>query len=284
METQPHMVYGPRPVHPAHPASVPVYMAHYSSASGQPLAHPQYQLPSPCVPYPSPSHMAAAQVHFHHRYDAPAMAQDDNSHRSLHNEDGKQCFEDFSFPMSPASSVVSVPDQSLKAKTIVANMPKDSKDVVQFNTNVDQLMKTIQADEENMEDQQQLCTPAPSPRSELESGRSTPAMPVASSSGNARVKKYVCQGPNCNKKFSQKTHLEIHSRTHSGLKPYVSSYISCPVHSATLSDLIVSRASSKAATAHSLNVGTGRRTCADTLATNHLSARFVASALPREAM
>jgi len=35
-------------------------------------------------------------------------------------------------------------------------------------------------------------------------------------------KKYECMVKGCGKSFFQKTHLEIHARAHSGVKPYVS--------------------------------------------------------------
>lgn len=34
-------------------------------------------------------------------------------------------------------------------------------------------------------------------------------------------KKYHCSMPDCNKSFYQKTHLEIHTRAHTGIKPFV---------------------------------------------------------------
>ena len=37
-------------------------------------------------------------------------------------------------------------------------------------------------------------------------------------------KRYQCLMPNCNKSFYQKTHLEIHTRAHTGVKPFVRLY------------------------------------------------------------
>jgi uncharacterized Zn-finger protein len=34
-------------------------------------------------------------------------------------------------------------------------------------------------------------------------------------------KRYICEIAGCDKRFSQKTHLEIHERKHTGDKPYV---------------------------------------------------------------
>ena len=35
-------------------------------------------------------------------------------------------------------------------------------------------------------------------------------------------KRYQCTMPDCDKSFYQKTHLEIHIRAHTGVKPFVS--------------------------------------------------------------
>lgn len=39
--------------------------------------------------------------------------------------------------------------------------------------------------------------------------------------GQKVKKRYECEFEGCNKSFFQKTHLEIHTRAHSGDKPYV---------------------------------------------------------------
>lgn len=41
-------------------------------------------------------------------------------------------------------------------------------------------------------------------------------------------KRYSCNLPNCGKSFYQKTHLEIHIRAHTGVKPYVRPHFLCP--------------------------------------------------------
>lgn len=41
------------------------------------------------------------------------------------------------------------------------------------------------------------------------------------------VLKYKCTFPDCNKSFSQKTHLEIHGRSHTGERPYVCDFEGC---------------------------------------------------------
>jgi transposase-like protein len=38
-------------------------------------------------------------------------------------------------------------------------------------------------------------------------------------------KRYLCSMPDCHKSFYQKTHLDIHTRAHTGVKPFVSQAI-----------------------------------------------------------
>ncbi|CAK7237059.1 DNA-binding transcription factor [Sporothrix bragantina] len=50
-------------------------------------------------------------------------------------------------------------------------------------------------------------------------------------------KPYPCTLPGCNMTFSQKTHLDIHWRSHTGEKPYVCSYADCGAHFSQLGNL-----------------------------------------------
>ncbi|EUC30316.1 hypothetical protein COCCADRAFT_104228 [Bipolaris zeicola 26-R-13] len=72
---------------------------------------------------------------------------------------------------------------------------------VHFSTDVDTLMKAIQAKQttpsEPAEPKEDTTKPSQKPR-----------------------KRYQCTVPNCNKSFYQKTHLEIHIRAHTGAKPF----------------------------------------------------------------
>ncbi|KAK7538998.1 hypothetical protein IWX49DRAFT_91412 [Phyllosticta citricarpa] len=72
---------------------------------------------------------------------------------------------------------------------------------VAFHTDVDNLMRAIQA-------KQKPARPQKAPV-EVQSKAST------------KPKKYRCDRPGCNMSFGQKTHLDIHARKHSGEKPYV---------------------------------------------------------------
>ncbi|KAK0100975.1 hypothetical protein ONS96_006207 [Cadophora gregata f. sp. sojae] len=78
---------------------------------------------------------------------------------------------------------------------------------VNFGTEVDTLMKAIQA---------KAQTTPPQATSSAEQIR-----PVEESSSPKNSKKrYQCTIANCNKSFYQKTHLDIHERAHTGVKPY----------------------------------------------------------------
>lgn len=121
--------------------------------------------------------------------------------------------------VSTARSTATNP--SMSSKTITSNETNNPEDQVNFDTEVDELMKAIQ---KKAEAAHQLPTPGMSPASDvgLDACQSSPA-PSPSSQGDSKGsrKRYVCNGPNCNKSFTQKTHLDIHRRTHSGEKPYV---------------------------------------------------------------
>ncbi|KAF2484575.1 hypothetical protein BDY17DRAFT_248363 [Neohortaea acidophila] len=45
--------------------------------------------------------------------------------------------------------------------------------------------------------------------------------PLDSSPTNKAKKRYLCDIPGCDKAFYQKTHLEIHTRAHTGIKPFL---------------------------------------------------------------
>lgn len=148
----------------------------------------------------------------------------------VHKDDVKPFIRDghMSPPLSRRGSEISMDkpmtNPTLHAKTITANATLDPKDRVEFDTNVDQLMRAIQGDNDT---DSHAMTPAPSPCVEEVSARSSPASCAGSTISNgaaSKQRKYTCDGPNCNKSFTQKTHLDIHKRTHTGNRPYVCGY------------------------------------------------------------
>ncbi|CAL3965905.1 unnamed protein product [Diplocarpon coronariae] len=84
-----------------------------------------------------------------------------------------------------------------------------------FATEVDVLMKAIQAKSQ---------TPRP-PTSPAQRDRSMDD--GSSRSPKSSKKRYQCTIDGCNSLFTQKTHLEIHERKHTGLKPYPCKWPDC---------------------------------------------------------
>lgn len=252
-ENQNMMVYSrpPTPDYVNRQVMVPQYMtAPYSSAQVPAMTAAHYTpAQAAYAPYPSPPQMLAAPASYAHpRYEG--------------HSDGRPPIMQETKPslastaMSPSSSRdshsstdekgVRIPEQSLKAKIITANATLNPQDRIDFHTDVDELMKAIQVDDPEPEERAHILTPAPSPKYEEivkssgPSGRS--ALPTSAQStgkGNPRPKKYICNGPSCNKSFSQKTHLEIHRRTHSGQRPYICDYPGCGLTFSQLGNLKV---------------------------------------------
>ncbi|KAF2811452.1 uncharacterized protein BDZ99DRAFT_384122 [Mytilinidion resinicola] len=89
----------------------------------------------------------------------------------------------------------------------------ESDSAINFATDVDTLMKAIQAKSNQAKRQQQ---PSKS------SGDSE-----KTKSSQKSKKRYQCSMPDCHKSFYQKTHLEIHTRAHTGIKPFLCKEPSC---------------------------------------------------------
>lgn len=216
------------------PIMTPQYMVagSYSSAPMTSLTAPHYQAPNPYQfggyqGPPTPPQLSPFKQEYHDR--RIPVPESDNSRGLAYHRDTKHIYQDRAHSpsarsdsmASTARSTASIP--SLASKTITSNETNNPEDQVHFDTEVDELMKAIQR---KADAAQQLPTPGMSPASDvgLDTCQSSPA-PSSSSQGDAKAsrKRYVCNGPSCNKSFTQKTHLDIHRRTHSGEKPYVSS-------------------------------------------------------------
>jgi hypothetical protein len=111
---------------------------------------------------------------------------------------------------------------------LTLSMSEDTKQGIEtdFSTGVDVLMKAIQARPGSSPVQQSL----PPLQHLTPPGYSTYSMPpsrrMVSNEGqlsrSGKKRKYTCHVQDCGKSFAQKTHLDIHTRAHTGDKPFVS--------------------------------------------------------------
>ncbi|KAJ5375364.1 hypothetical protein N7517_007370 [Penicillium concentricum] len=114
---------------------------------------------------------------------------------------------------------------------------QNSADIA-FSTNVDVLMKAIQAKhassptQQSLPPLQHLAPPAPQayPVSYPTASPTPPRCYHANEgqlSRSGKKRKYNCNLPGCGKSFAQKTHLDIHIRAHTGDKPFICKEPSC---------------------------------------------------------
>ncbi|CAG8975162.1 hypothetical protein HYALB_00004461 [Hymenoscyphus albidus] len=135
-------------------------------------------------------------------------------------------------PNTTSASSTALPNST---KTIKPAVSINGAPKVDFCTEVDTLMKAIQAQP------QPSNSPSPSPvvgasfaphthsdsyNSGYSSGETSTSLLTAGNFQDDTVakkgnkKRYTCTVGNCNQRFSQKTHLDIHVRSHTGEKPY----------------------------------------------------------------
>ncbi|KAJ5099150.1 hypothetical protein N7532_006151 [Penicillium argentinense] len=139
------------------------------------------------------------------------------------------------------SQVAKTPDHSLPSpvagfqKGNYGSQEKKEGPGVDFSTDVDVLMKAIQAKppgsgsspipQHSLPPLQHVAPPGYS------NYVMSPPQCLLNDEGqvsrSGKKKKYTCQLPNCGKSFAQKTHLDIHTRAHTGDKPFVCHEPSC---------------------------------------------------------
>lgn len=115
------------------------------------------------------------------------------------------------------------------AGTTCPDEKKQAADI-EFSTGVDVLMKAIQAkpDSPPSPPMQQHSLPPLQQVAPLgyPTYQMSPPRRLLTSEGPVsqpdKKRKYICTLPDCGKSFSQKTHLDIHTRAHTGDKPFVS--------------------------------------------------------------
>ncbi|KAJ3458448.1 DNA-binding transcription factor [Fusarium solani] len=216
----------------------------YSSAQMNSLTATHYQAPNPYQfsgyqgPPTPPHHSSPFKVEYHDR--RPMGPDSDNGRVPSYHRGAKYSYAEQA--PSPARSDSqastarsSVNNPTLCSKTITSNETINPDDQVNFETEVDELMKAIQRKgEKELDVAQQPLTPGMSPVSEASlENNGTPA-PADSKTSK---KRYVCNGPNCKKSFTQKTHLDIHRRTHTGDKPYTCEFPGCKLTFSQLGNL-----------------------------------------------
>jgi hypothetical protein len=111
-------------------------------------------------------------------------------------------------------------DEDFKPSIPSATNPADGID---FATDVDTLMKAIQMKQKPSQQQRPL------PPQVHEAGHpvvpetigSPPQQKEEAPTTQKPKKRYHCSIEGCHKSFYQKTHLEIHTRAHTGVKPFV---------------------------------------------------------------
>ncbi|KAF2176261.1 zinc finger protein OZF [Zopfia rhizophila CBS 207.26] len=95
-------------------------------------------------------------------------------------------------------------------KPVPTSESEDTSNGITFSTDVDTLMKAIQAQSKPVHQHTQ------------------PVVKEDDTKSNGKPKKrYQCSMPDCGKSFYQKTHLDIHTRAHTGHKPFTCKEPSC---------------------------------------------------------
>lgn len=104
--------------------------------------------------------------------------------------------------------------------------PVDSSDEkpAVFSTDIDVLMRAIQSKTNGGESEREAAPPPPPPPpppTTYKTRRSDVSSPPKTK------KRYRCEMADCGKAFYQKTHLEIHTRAHTGIKPFICKEAGC---------------------------------------------------------
>lgn len=113
-------------------------------------------------------------------------------------------------PVNPSHIYYDASAQTTSPDTVSAADSSDESKPAVFATDIDTLMRAIQAKSQ----------PARQ-RHKEKSRHSQPSNP------SRAKKRYQCDDPGCGKAFHQKTHLEIHTRAHTGVKPFVCKEPTC---------------------------------------------------------
>ncbi|KAF2457069.1 hypothetical protein BDY21DRAFT_385934 [Lineolata rhizophorae] len=135
-----------------------------------------------------------------------------------------------SFPVVNRSPSIKTENQSpIQPSRLFGDHVEDSKNQDQtetgviFSTDVDTLMKAIQSKMKTP----QRAPPPPPPPAPVPVPVPVPQPQPEKARSVKSKKRYQCSIPDCQKSFYQKTHLEIHTRAHTGVKPFLCKEPSC---------------------------------------------------------
>ncbi|KAJ5902478.1 hypothetical protein N7495_003006 [Penicillium taxi] len=144
------------------------------------------------------------------------------------NRPGKQDPPTVALPVSDSKEKGGKIGKNVKNQAQAQAQDQSPSDV-DFSTEVDVLMKAIQAKPDSSPVPQQTMIPLQVQQLAPQGYPSYPMSPPRSLltnegqlSRSGKKRKYTCTLPDCGKSFAQKTHLDIHTRAHTGDKPFVS--------------------------------------------------------------
>lgn len=177
------------------PTSYPVQQQNYSHVEPHPVTEPYANVYTPGA---SPLLSVNTSPYIPHLYPAKAQHVAERSYYSAPPSTGVR---QLAFP-TPDPSPHLTPSPKILPQTEQAG-------------SINSLMKEIQLRSREPEDQESIGQYSRTNHAAFSQGR----MP---NNSTQKEKKHVCPQPDCGKTFSQKTHLDIHLRSHSGLKPFVS--------------------------------------------------------------
>ncbi|KAK4204299.1 hypothetical protein QBC40DRAFT_217488 [Triangularia verruculosa] len=189
---------------------------------------PQYQPPATYSGYPSyaPSPVLGSpfRAHTYPEQQARVMSVEPGVARGSGTASANHSpVQESRSPSVKAERQLSITDASqvstLPCKTIEANLPVAGQHTHEFHTPLDTLMKAVQAKTEKPAENQVEAPECPPPSTQNQGEVLTRTKRCAAGSA-APVKRYACGIAGCIKMFSQKTHLDIHRRAHTGESPY----------------------------------------------------------------